>query len=83
MRDLEKDLKAVEDYFNNMSDEELKEFFDKNEKAYEKGWLPENQTSFYPCWYCGSPGHAVLCNDGVGRGFCPGCREKAEKEFLE
>ena len=60
-----------------MTDEE----FEK--ESIESPWHPSKQNSFYLCWYCGENGNAHLCTDGMGRGFCPECREKAEKEFLD
>ena len=82
----EEKLKLVSDYINNMTDEEFEKecehlFIEKG--STESPWHPSNQNSFYFCWYCGKDGNAHLCTDGMGRGFCPDCRERAEKEFLD
>jgi hypothetical protein len=75
-------LKDLRNYFDNMPEEELEKLSNDTTEQYEKSWLPENQNSFYACWYCGKDGHAVLCKDGIGRGFCPKHRKRAEKEFM-
>lgn len=82
----EERLKAIEEHFANMTVEEFEEkcghlFIE--EGSVESPWHPSKQNSFYSCWYCGKDGHAHLCTDGMGRGFCPDCRERAEKEFLD
>lgn len=79
-------LQLVRDHFDKMSDEEFEKecgclFIE--EGSTENTWHPSNQNSFYLCWYCGKDGNAHLCTDGMGRGFCPECRERAEKEFLD
>ena len=82
----EEKLQLIQDHFNKMTDEEfIKEcghLFIKEENI-ESPWHPSKQNSFYLCWYCGKDGNAHLCTDGMGRGFCPDCRERAEKEFLD
>jgi hypothetical protein len=82
----EEKLKMVADYIDNMTDEEFEKecghiFVDKGSK--DSPWHPFKQNSFYLCWYYGKNGNVHLCTDGMGRGFCPECREKAEKEFLD
>ena len=79
-------LKKIEEHFANMTNEEFEKecghfFIDKGSK--DSPWHPSKQNSFYLCWYCGKDGNAHLCTDGMGRGFCPECRERAEKEFLD
>ena len=83
MRTTEERLKAIEDHFDNLSDEQIDKVFEDGHNAYELSWHPSKQNSFYTCWYCGKDGNAHLCTDGIGRGFCPECRERAEKEFLD
>jgi len=80
--DSERRLKKIDDWFDNITDEELNKIFEESEVAYKSSWLPKNQNSFYRCQYCGKDGHIILCNDLIGRCFCPECKDKAEKEFL-
>ena len=79
----DKQWKQIEENLNNMSDEEFAEKFLVDKDSIESPWHPSKQNSFYLCWYCGKDGNAHLCTDGMGRGFCPDCRERAEKEFLD
>jgi len=79
----EEKLQLFQKHLDNMSDEEFAEKFLVDKGSIESPWHPSKQNSFYLCWYCGKNGNAHLCTDGIGRGFCPECREKAEKEFLD
>ncbi len=79
---LEETRKKVIEYIDNLSDEEVAKLFANATEQYEKSWLPETQSSLHPCWSCGEDGHAVFCKDGIGRNFCPNCRQRAEKEFM-
>ena len=81
-RTLEERIKEVDNYFDSMTDEEGEKFFSEAHTDYIKSWLPENQNSFYKCIYCREDGHITLCNDLIGRSFCPACKDRAEKEFL-
>ena len=80
---MEEKLQSIVDHFDNMSDEEFAEKFLVDKDNVDSSWHPSKQNSFYSCWYCGKDGNAHLCTDGMGRGFCPDCRERAEKEFLD
>ena len=75
-------LDMIDTFFDNMTDTEITKIFEEASEAYDKSWLPKNQNSFYSCQYCGKDGHIILCNDLIGRSFCPACKSKAEKEFL-
>jgi len=79
----EEQCKQIEEDIDNMSDEEFSEKFLVDKGSIDSPWNPSKQNSFYLCWYCGENGNAHLCTDGMGRGFCPDCRERAEKEFLD
>jgi len=79
-------LKLVADHIENMTNEEFEKecghlFIERD--SVESPWHPSKQNSFYSCLYCGKDGNAHLCTDGMGRGFCPDCRDRAEKEFLD
>jgi len=76
-------MKQIEENVANISKEELDKLFEEGHKQYELSWHPSSQNSFYLCWYCGRDGNVHLCTDGIGRGFCPNCRERAEKEYLD
>ena len=75
-------LNDIDEHFKNITEEELIKLIENGEKGYKQSWLLDNQNSFYSCLYCGKDGHITLCNDLIGRCFCPECRDKAEKEFL-
>ena len=79
----DKQWKQIEEDINNMSDEEFAEKFLVDKDSVDSPWHPSKQNSFYSCWYCGENGNAHLCTDGMGRGFCPECRKRAEEEFLD
>jgi len=75
--------KQFQEHLDNMSDEEFAGKFLVDKDSIDSSWHPSKQNSFYLCWYCGKNGNAHLCTDGMDRGFCPECRERAEKEFLD
>lgn len=75
-------LKIMEDWINNLTKDELENILKEAEVKYENSWLPENQNAYHICMYCGKDSHMILCNDLVGRSFCPECRDRAEKEFI-